>query len=379
MIGEGGTGMKILVTGGCGYIGSHTLVSLIEGGFEVISADDNSRSSEEILEGVFQITGKRVKNYRVNLCDLTATKEIFRENPEISGIIDFAAYKSVPESVEKPLLYYRNNLESLTNVLDCAQEFKVSYFVFSSSCSVYGNIEKLPVTEESPLNEAECPYAYTKQIGERICRDLAKVTPIRFVMLRYFNPVGAHESGLIGEVPYGKLENLVPVITQTAIGKLPQLTIFGDDYPTRDGTCIRDYIHVMDIASAHTKAIQYLIRNYPSSRHCERPANWRGARQSQPSEIASSATPDHNDKLYEIFNLGSGNGVSVLEAVKAFEKSAGVKLNYKFGPKRAGDVIAIYADNQKAREKLGWDPKRGIDEMMSSAWKWELNLKKKEG
>ncbi|MCL5411589.1 MAG: UDP-glucose 4-epimerase GalE [Patescibacteria group bacterium] len=340
--------MKVLITGGCGYIGAHTTVDLVNEGFDVISIDDNSRSNEEILKGVAKITGKEIKNYRVNLCDSGRTREVFEQNRDLSAVIHFAAYKTVPESVENPLLYYRNNIDSLLSVLDCLVEFKIPYFVFSSSCAVYGNIDTLPVTEESPLKEAECPYARTKQIGEKIIFDLSKVSSTKSVMLRYFNPVGAHESGLIGEVPYGKPENLVPVITQTAIGKIKELTIYGKDYSTRDGTCIRDYIHVMDIANAHTKAVQYLVDS-------------------------------KNGSNYEIFNLGSGTGVTVLEAVKAFEGSTGVKLNYTFGPRRPGDVVAIYADNKKAIEKLKWDPQRDINEMMSSAWKWELNLEKKEG
>ena len=334
---------KILITGGCGYIGSHTIIDLVDNGFEVISIDDNSRSEIEAIERVQNITGKKVKNYTTNLCDLAATKDIFFENPGITGIIHFAAYKLVPESVEQPILYYRNNLNALLNILSCASEFVVPYFVFSSSCSVYGNVKKLPVTESSPIQKPECPYASTKLFGEDMTYDFVQQHSTQAAILRYFNPVGAHESGKNGELPLGTPQNLAPIITQFAIGKLPELIVKGTDYPTRDGTCIRDYIHIMDIANAHTKALQYLIEN-------------------------------KNESNYEIFNLGSGDGVTVLEAIQAFEKAAGMKLNYKTGPRRPGDVVAIYADNTKAREKLGWSPKRNIEQMMASAWKWEQLL-----
>ncbi len=335
---------KILVTGGCGYIGSHTIVDLVDHGFEVISIDDNSRSTPYLLEGIEKITGKKIKNYQVNLCDLEATKAVFEENKDVEGVIHFAAYKTVPESVEKPLLYFHNNLESLVNILACVKEFEVSSFVFSSSCSVYGNAKELPVVESTPMGEVESPYARTKHIGEDIILDYSKVNPTNNILLRYFNPVGAHPSIEIGEMPLGKPDNLVPVITQTAIGKIEQMTVFGTDYDTRDGSCVRDYIHVMDIANAHTKAIQYLIA-------------------------------EKNKDKCEVFNLGTGNGVTVLEAIKAFEKVSGVKLNYTTGDRRPGDVIAIYANNEYARKKLGWDPQKGIEEMMDTAWKWQLKLK----
>ncbi|RMF26501.1 MAG: UDP-glucose 4-epimerase GalE, partial [Bacteroidetes bacterium] len=251
---------KILVTGGCGYIGSHTIVDLLDHGFEVLSVDNLSNSDEGVLEGIAAITGRQVPNYRVDLCDLSATRKVFEENPDIRGIIHFAALKSVGESVYQPLRYFRNNLNSLLNVLDCADAFGVPYFVFSSSCSVYGNAEALPVTEETPLQEAESPYARTKQMGEDIIRDFSRAHPgVKSVLLRYFNPAGAHESALIGENPINEATNLVPVITETAIGKRPRMTVFGDDYPTRDGSCIRDYIHVMDLANAHTRCLQYLL------------------------------------------------------------------------------------------------------------------------
>jgi len=323
---------KILVTGGCGYIGSHTVVDLMENGFDVISVDNNSRSSARILEGVEKITGKKVKNYKVDLCNFDDTFAIFQENEDIMGIIHFAAYKAVGESVEQPLMYFENNLVSLINLLKCTQEFKVPYFVFSSSCTVYGNPDEIPVTEKTPPKPAESPYGYTKQMGEQIINEFTKANAVQSILLRYFNPVGAHPT------------NLVPAITQTAIGKLPQMKVFGNDYPTRDGSCIRDFIHVSDIAHAHTLALEYLIEG-------------------------------KSDKVCEVFNLGTGNGVTVLEAINTFEKVSGVKLNYAIAPRRPGDVIAIYANNDYARNKLGWEIKYSLDDMMATAWKWEQRLK----
>ncbi|MEO8582725.1 MAG: UDP-glucose 4-epimerase GalE [Flavitalea sp.] len=335
---------KILVTGGCGYIGSHTIVDLVENGFEVISVDNNSKSSPRILEGVEKITGTKIKNYKVDLCNFDDTFAIFQENDDIDGIIHFAAYKSVGESVEQPLMYFENNLVSLINLLKCVQEFHIPYFVFSSSCTVYGNPDVIPVTEQTPPKPAESPYGYTKQMGEQIINEFSKANASQSILLRYFNPVGAHPSGHIGELPIGKPANLVPVITQTAIGKLPVVTVFGDDYPTRDGSCLRDYIHVCDIAHAHTLAVQYLIN-------------------------------EKMEKRCDVFNLGSGNGVTVLEAIKAFEQVSGLKLNYTIGPRRTGDVIAIYANNTYARTQLGWETKYTLADMMATAWKWEQRLK----
>jgi UDP-glucose 4-epimerase len=335
---------KILVTGGCGYIGSHTIVDLVENGFEVISVDNNSRSSARILEGAEKITGKKVKNYKVDLCNFDDTFAIFQENEDIEAIIHFAAYKSVGESVELPLMYFENNLVSLINLLKCVQEFRIPHFVFSSSCTVYGNPDVIPVTESTPPKPAESPYGYTKQMGEQIINEFSKANPAQCILLRYFNPVGAHPTAHIGELPIGKPANLVPVITQTAIGKLPQVTVYGDDYDTRDGSCIRDFVHVCDIAHAHTLAVQYLIAG-KSSKRCD------------------------------VFNLGTGNGVTVLEAIRAFEKVTGVKLNYVIGPRRPGDVIAIYANNDYARRQLGWEPKYNLEDMMATAWKWEQRLK----
>ena len=338
---------KILVTGGCGYIGSHTIVDLLENGFEVISADNNSRSKDTILDGVEKITGKKIKNYKVDLCIYDDVVAIFQENPGIRGIIHFAAYKSVGESVEKPLLYFENNLNSLINILKCADEFSIPNFVFSSSCTVYGNPDRVPVTEDTPQKKAESPYGATKQMGEEIVHEAVKLNKTKAVLLRYFNPVGAHPSGHIGELPIGKPANLVPVITQTAIGKIQLLQVYGNDYPTKDGSCIRDYIHVSDIAHAHTLALNYMLEKTNTSK-CE------------------------------LFNLGTGNGYSVLEVISEFEKVTGVKLNYQIAPRRSGDVTAIYANNDKAQKLLGWVPEFTLQDMMKTAWDWELKLKEDE-
>lgn len=338
---------KILVTGGCGYIGSHTIADLVQNGFEVICADNNSRSNPNSLNGIEKITGKKIKNYKVDLCNFDETHAIFQENAGISGIIHFAAYKAVGESVEKPLMYYENNFNSLINILKCAQEFKVPHFVFSSSCTVYGNPDSIPVTEATPQKPAESPYGYTKQVGERVVEDAVKVSGMNAIQLRYFNPVGAHPSNEIGEIPIGKPANLVPAITQTAIGKLPQMQVHGSDYPTRDGSCVRDYIHVCDIAHAHTLALNFLIEG-------------------------------KNAVDCEIFNLGTGDGFTVLEVIAAFEKVSGVKLNYQMGPRRPGDVVAIYANNDKAKNELGWIPKYSVEDMMRTAWDWEQKLKADE-
>lgn len=337
---------SILITGGTGYIGSHTAIELIqEGRFEVISVDNYHNSSPAALDRIEAITGVRMHNYEVDACDLDALKAVFAAHPDIEGVIHFAALKAVGESVAKPLWYYRNNLDSLANVLSCCEEFGVPHVIFSSSCTVYGEIDALPVTEATPTTEAASPYGNTKLIGERIIQDFVKVTPsLKAVALRYFNPVGAHESGLNGEDPLNKPNNLVPIITRVAAGLMPQLTIYGGDYPTRDGTCIRDYIHVTDLAIAHIKALDYLREGRHEAR-------------------------------YERFNLGAGEGVSVLEAIAAFERSTGQKLNYTIGPRRPGDVTAIYSDSSLAQARLDWQAKRGIDEMMASAWKWQETLK----
>ncbi len=338
---------KILVSGGCGYIGAHTIVDLIENGYDVISIDDNSRSSTYLLDGIEKITGKKIKNYKVDLKNFDETLAVFQENDDINGIIHFAAYKAVGESVAEPLLYYENNLFSLINILKCVKEFNIPHFVFSSSCTVYGNPDAIPVTESSPVKKAESPYGATKQMGEIIVEDYTKIEVCNAILLRYFNPVGAHPSALIGELPLGKPQNLVPAITQCAIGKIKQMVVYGDDYPTRDGSCVRDYIHVCDIAHAHTLALEFLINQ-------------------------------KNKSACEIFNLGSGNGVTVLEAIKAFEKISGKKLNYKIGPRRPGDVIAIYANNDFAKSTLNWDVKYNLEDMMQTAWDWEIKIKKDE-
>ena len=321
------------------------IVDLIEHGFNVISVDNLSRATDTSLHGIEKITGKKIKNYQVDLTNKAATESIFVENPSIMGIIHFAAYKAVGESVEKPLDYYDNNLFSLINLLQMAVKYNAKHFIFSSSCTVYGNPELIPVTENTPLQTAASPYGATKQMGETIVRDTAFTHPLSTILLRYFNPVGAHPSTAIGELPIGRPQNLVPAITQTAIGKLPTMQVHGTDYDTRDGSCIRDYIHVCDIAHAHTLALQFSIKN-------------------------------NKEKSCEVFNLGTGNGITVLEAIQAFEKVSGIQLNYELGPRRAGDIVAIYANNDKAVNQLGWKCKYGLEDMMLTAWKWEQSLVK---
>jgi UDP-glucose 4-epimerase len=337
----------VLVTGGAGYIGSHTIIELLETtDFNVISVDNFSNSSSKTFERIEKITGKKITNYNVDLCNKINLEKVFENEKNIIGIIHFAAFKSVGESVSNPHKYYHNNINSLLNVLDCCLKFNIPNFIFSSSCSVYGNISRLPVKEDTPFGKAECPYAFTKQVGEEIIKDYSKAFPqLQTIALRYFNPVGAHVSGLIGESPINKANNLVPIITQTAIGKIKEMTVFGNDYTTRDGTCIRDYVHVTDIAAAHIKALTYLLKN-------------------------------KNQSNFSIFNLGTGTGVSVLEAIAAFEKISGQKLNYSIGSKRPGDVGAIYSDTEKSENELGWKPKFNLDEMMETAWKWELEQRK---
>jgi UDP-glucose 4-epimerase len=336
--------MKILVTGGAGYIGSHTILEIIEKtNWEVISADNYVRSSPQTFERIKKITDKSIRNYAIDLCDVEKVKELFSSNPDIVGVIHFAALKSVPESVQNPDLYYHNNNQSLTNVIACIKEFNVKHFIFSSSCSVYGNIASLPVNEESPIQKAESPYAHTKQMGEELIKKFAADHPTNYsIALRYFNPVGAHLSGLTGESPIGKPDNIVPAITQTAMGILPQFNVFGNDYDTRDGSCVRDYIHVSDIANAHVLSLQYLMNGNPKTN-------------------------------YDVINLGTGNGVTVLEAIQAFEKTSNLQLNYSIAPRRAGDVEAIYSDSSKALKLLNWKPIYTIHDMMATAWKWQLN------
>ncbi len=331
---------KILVTGGCGYIGSHTLVDLIDNGYEVVSVDDNSRSSTDVLQHIESITGKSVHNYAVNLCNFEQTQQIFQDHLDLEGIIHFAAYKTVPESVDQPLLYYRNNMNSLFNLLELTEKYKVKNFIFSSSCSVYGEVSELPVTEKTRLTRTKSPYGNTKKVGEEVIEDFSQISQSKFIALRYFNPIGAHPSAKMGETPFLPPQNLMPILTEVASGKREKIMVFGDDYDTRDGSCIRDYIHIMDIAHAHTLALKYLFEN-----------------------------PD--TQAYDVLNIGSGEGVTVLEMLDAFEKATGQKLNYELAPRRAGDVAAIYANNDKIKDKIGWSPQYSLEDMMRSAWAWE--------
>ena len=336
---------KILVTGGMGYIGSHTVVELQKSGYRAVILDNLSNSQPGILELITRITGVKPEFVNLDMTNQQGLNAFFHNHPDIEGVIHFAAYKAVGESVEKPLMYYHNNLGSLVNLLACMQEHPAaSHLVFSSSCTVYGQPENLPVDEQAPVVPAISPYGNTKQISEEIiedtCRSNALLTAIS---LRYFNPIGAHESGLLGELPLGVPNNLVPYITQTAIGKRNKLTIFGNDYNTPDGTCIRDYIHVSDLARAHVVAMERMLKK-------------------------------DNKKAHEVFNLGTGTGYSVLEAVQSFERSAGVKLHWGFSARRPGDVEKVWADTQFANEELGWKAEKGLDKMMSTAWAWEVNL-----
>lgn len=338
---------KILVTGGCGYIGSHTIADLVAHGYEIISVDNNSRSNPAILKGVELITGRKIKNYKVDLCNFDDTFAIFQENPDITGIIHLAAYKSVAESFVNPLLYFENNLSTLMNVLKCAQEFQVPHFIFSSSCAVYGDPGEMTVTEKTTPKPATSPFGYSKQMCEQIIIEFAKNTGINCTLLRYFNPAGAHPSAIIGEMPLGKPQNLVPAITQTAIGRQLKLTVYGTDYPTRDGSCTRDFVHVCDLAHAHTLCLHYLEEG-------------------------------KNNGGCEAFNLGSGKGVSVLEAIQLFEKLSGTTLYYDKGPRRPGDIMAIHANTDWARRQFGWEPQFSFEDILTSAWKWELRLKADE-
>jgi len=337
---------KIIVTGGCGYIGSQTIIELLKGtDYEVVSIDNGLNSSEAALERIKLITGKIVVNYKVDLCNYEETKRVFQANTDVVGIIHFAALKAVGESVENPILYYQNNMESLLNVIKCCNEFQVSNFIFSSSCSIYGNVTQLPVKEDTPMAQVVSPYAHTKLIAEEMIQFIAQQYKINFILLRYFNPVGGDLSGMNGEDPINPPSNLIPVITQTASGLREKMLVFGDDYETRDGSCIRDYIHVIDIADAHIKAMDRLYKKQ-STTSCE------------------------------VYNLGTGNGISVFEAIKAFEEVTGVKLAYEINPRRPGDVAAIYSDSAKANKELNWTPKYSIEDMMRSAWKWQMYINK---
>lgn len=338
--------MNVLVTGGIGYIGSHTVVELINKGYEVIIVDNLSNSDISVLSQIEKITGKKILFIKGDLCEKKFTSELFRNN-NIDAVIHFAAYKAVGESVENPLKYYTNNLVSLTNILEACKENQVYNLVFSSSCSVYGDPDKLPVDESCPLKKPESPYANTKQICEEILRDFIRVNEYKAIILRYFNPIGSHDSSLIGELPIGIPNNLVPFITQTAIGKREQLNIFGGDYNTPDGTCIRDYIHVMDLAKAHVIAADRLLSK-------------------------------KNKSNCETFNLGTGIGYSVLETVKTFERVADLNLKYKIVDRRPGDVIKVFADTRLANEELGWKAERNLENMLLTAWNWEKALHNKE-
>lgn len=333
----------IFVTGGAGYIGSHTVVDLYANGYTPIIIDDFRNSNRVVLEGLKKITGKELIVHEVNVCDSAALEKIFSQY-QVAGLIHFAAYKAVGESVSEPLKYYRNNLLGLINVLELIQKYKVPSFVFSSSCTVYGDPGKgSEVSESTPLSVAISPYGNTKLIGEQIIQDVSvSNTNLKMISLRYFNPVGAHPSALIGEFPLGRPNNLLPFVTQTAIGKQSELTVFGDDYPTTDGTCIRDYIHVCDLAKAHVKALKLLINK---SEGC-------------------------NEQL----NIGTGKGTSVLELIRTFEAVSGKKLNWKFGPRRAGDVTEIYANVNKSNELLNWKTELTVEDAIRDAWNWEQKL-----
>jgi len=333
---------KILVTGGTGYIGSHTVVELINAGYEPVIIDNLSNSSLQILDQIEKITGVKPAFYNFDLCDEQKTLEFVQNHPGIEGVIHFAAFKSVGESVSQPLKYYKNNIYSLINLLESVSDRRIN-FVFSSSCTVYGEPDSLPVNEQAPVKKAESPYGNTKQIAEEILAEASSVNKnLKVIALRYFNPVGAHSSALIGELPIGVPQNLVPFITQAAIGKRGNIIVFGDDYNTPDGTCIRDYIHVVDLAKAHVAAIKKL----------------------------------ESDSLqYDVYNIGTGRGNSVMEVIHAFEQANGQKLNYSIGPRRPGDIIQIYGDVSKAERELSWKAELGLLEMMSSAWNWEKYIR----
>ncbi|MCX4302290.1 MAG: UDP-glucose 4-epimerase GalE [Alistipes sp.] len=334
----------VLVCGGAGYIGSHTSVELINAGYCVVIADNFSNSEMAAVEGVRRITGVDVPFVEVDCCDREAFRKVFEQH-EFDSVIHFAASKAVGESVQKPMLYYRNNLTSLMNIIDLMREFGRSNIVFSSSCTVYGEPDKQPVTEQTPRKPATSPYGNTKQISEDMLRDsVAAYDGLKSIALRYFNPIGAHPSALIGELPRGVPQNLVPYITQTTAGLRECLSVFGDDYPTPDGSCIRDYIDVVDLAKAHVAAISRMVEN-------------------------------KSEERYEIFNIGTGRGVSVLELVHKFEEVNGLKINYKIAPRRAGDIIAIWADPARANAVLGWRAERSLDETLAAAWRWEKHVR----
>ena len=336
--------MKIVVTGGLGFIGSHTVVELQNEGFEVVAIDNLSNSSKSVLDGIYNITGKKPIFEKLDLREKAVVQDFFKRHNDVVGVIHFAASKAVGESVENPLLYYENNINALVYVLQEITKLPKANFIFSSSCTVYGQAEKMPITENAPVQQAMSPYGNTKQIGEEIITDVAKVTNLNSVLLRYFNPIGSHPSAEIGELPLGVPQNLVPFITQTAIGLREKLSVFGDDYPTSDGTAVRDYIHVVDLAKAHVVALKRLLDN-------------------------------KNLEKVETFNLGTGTGSSVLEVINAFEKVSNKKLNYQIVGRREGDVTEAYANTDKANNVLGWTAQSSLEEALASAWKWEQKIR----
>lgn len=335
--------MKILVTGGTGYIGSHTVVELQNSGYEVVIIDNLSNSYESVVDNIEKISGKRPGFFNFDLTDEKKTLDFFNLHKNFDAVIHFAAFKAVGESVDNPLKYYKNNLLSLVNLMNGMKKAGIQNLVFSSSCTVYGQPDELPVTEQAPVKDALSPYGFTKQIAERMIQDVVKTSTLKAILLRYFNPIGAHESALIGELPLSVPDNLVPFITQTGAGIRDELKVFGEDYDTPDGTAIRDYIHVVDLAKAHVVATNRMI------------------------------TKKEKENL-EVFNLGTGNGFTVLEAIQSFEKVSGKKLNYKIVDRRSGDIEKVWADTRYANEELGWKAERSLDEMMISAWKWEQAL-----
>lgn len=337
---------KILVTGGLGFIGSHTVVELQNEGFEVVIIDNLSNAEEKVLHGIEAITGQKPIFENLDLREKEAVKAFFEKYNDIAGVIHFAASKAVGESIENPLLYYENNISALVYILQELQLKTETSFIFSSSCTVYGQAEKMPITENASVQPATSPYGNTKQIGEEIIQDVAKISSIKAILLRYFNPIGAHPSAEIGELPIGVPQNLVPFITQTGIGMRKELSVFGSDYPTPDGTCIRDYIHVVDLAKAHVVALKRLIDK-------------------------------KNETAVEVFNVGTGKGSSVLEVIRSFERVSGQKLPYKLVGRREGDIIEAYADTQKANSVLGWKAQSTLDEAIESAWKWEKKIRTK--
>lgn len=336
---------KILVTGGLGYIGSHTVVALQEAGFKVVIIDNLSNASIKVLDGILAITKQTPEFENLDLRDKFKTQQFLKKHSDISGVIHFAASKAVGESVENPLLYYENNVNTLIYLLqELLNKKDNTNFIFSSSCTVYGQADVMPITEEAPIKQAESPYGNTKQIGEAIIKDTCKANKnVNAIALRYFNPIGAHKSSKIGELPIGVPQNLIPYITQTGAGIREQLSVFGDDYPTTDGTCVRDYIHVVDLANAHLVALQRLLNK-------------------------------KNQNNFEVFNLGTGTGSSVLEVIKSFERVSNKSLNYKIVERREGDIVSAFADTKKANSVLGWKAKSTLDDAMDSAWKWQQTL-----